>query len=53
MSAALYIFVSIHHLIVGGRGLKGKKWPKMTKKIVSFCISGTVPYMIVVFGTHV
>ena len=32
---------------------KAKKWPKMTKNSVSLCISGTVPHMIVVFGTHV
>ena len=32
-----------------GGGLNGKKWPKMTKKIVSLCISVTVPHMIVVF----
>ena len=34
-------------------GQRAKKWPKMTKKIVSLCISWTVPYMIVVFGTDV
>ena len=32
---------------------KGKIWPKMAKNSVSLNISGTVPHMIVVFGTHV
>ena len=31
-------------------GGKDKKWPKMS---VSFCISGTVPHMIMVFGVFV
>ena len=34
-------------------GWMGKKWPKMTKKSVSLCISGTVHHMIEVFGTYV
>ena len=33
--------------------VKAKKWPKMTKRNVSLCISGTVSNMIVVFGTRV
>ena len=39
--------------LLGWRGLKGKKWRKMTKISVSLRISGTLPHMIVVFGTHV
>ena len=46
-----------HHLMItgllgGGTGVKSKKCPNMTKKIVSLGISGTVPNMIVGFGTH-
>ena len=69
MSVALHIWVSFFHffkilvlvfwvvrvLRMGGAGgaVKGKKWPKMAKKIVSLHISGTVPHMIVVLGTCV
>ena len=37
--------------LLGGRGLKGQKMAQMTKNYVSLHISGTVPHMIVVFGT--
>ena len=37
----------------GGGWVKGKKWPEMTKNFGPLRISGTVPHMIVVFGTHV
>ena len=35
------------------RGVKVQKWPEMTENSVSLFIPGTVPHMIVVFGTHV
>ena len=34
-------------------GVKGQKMAQNDKKVVSLCISGIVPYMVVVFGTHV
>ena len=40
----------------GGDGKGGGEWQKMAqndKKVVSLCISGIVPHMIKVFGTHV
>ena len=47
-------------LLEGERGMGGqvgqkkdKKWPKLTKRFDSLCVSGTVPDMILVFGTHV
>ena len=33
-------------------GVKGKNGPKGQNKFVSHCLSGTVPHMIVVFGTQ-
>ena len=55
-----FLFSSFWYLIfwtVRRGRWKDKKWPKITtwQKIlsVSLCISGTVPYMIVVFGTHI
>ena len=40
--------------LLGAEGVKRAiKWPKVTKGSVSFCISGAVPHMIAVFGTHV
>ena len=40
--------------LLGAEGVKRAiKWPKVTKGSVSLCISGTVPHMIAVFGTHV
>ena len=37
----------------GGGGVKRGKMAQNDKKFVSLCLSGTVPHMIVVFGTHV
>ena len=45
--------VLIFQIVRGGGGVKGKKWPKMTKKI---CLSHSASqelYLIVVFGTLV
>ena len=47
-----HFFIILVFWVVGGE-LKGKNWPKMTKKCVSLRISETVPHIIVVFGTHV
>ena len=47
----LYFFKILIFRIV--RGAKVQKWPEMTENSVSHFIEGTVPHMIVVFGTHV
>ena len=53
ISPGFFLFFSKFWIFGFLGGSNGKKWPKMTKKLVSLRISGTVPHMIMVFGTHV